>query len=142
MIHAEADGLSGLIVDKFDDVLSAEIFSLGIYQRIGPILDRVAARLGTKHFRVHVDERIALAEDFPGQARVSTAKLPPRVTIAENGVRFRVQFQGSHKTGFFCDQRENRLALTRFTPAGPCSTSAATPAASASTRWSKGGRAR
>ena len=115
VIHAEADGLSGLIVDRFDDVLSAEVFSLGIYQRIGPILDRVASRLGTQHFRVNVDERIALAEDFPGRP-VATPKLPPRVTIAENGVRFRVQFQGGHKTGFFCDQRDNRLALTRFTP--------------------------
>jgi 23S rRNA (cytosine1962-C5)-methyltransferase len=115
VIHAEADGLSGLIVDRFDDVLSAEIFSLGMYQRVGPILDRIAERLGTKHFRVNVDDRIALAEDFPGRP-VATSKLPPRVTIAENGVRFRVQFQGGHKTGFFCDQRENRLNLTRFTP--------------------------
>ncbi len=115
VIHAEADGLSGLIVDRFDDVLSAEIFSLGMYQRIGPILDRVAERLGTKHFRVNVDERIALAEDFPGRP-VVTEKLPPRVTISENGVRFRVQFQGAHKTGFFCDQRDNRALIARFTP--------------------------
>ncbi|WP_435016850.1 class I SAM-dependent rRNA methyltransferase [Tundrisphaera sp. TA3] len=115
VIHAEADGLSGLILDRYDDVLSAEIFSLGMYQRIGPILSLVAERLGTKHFRVHVDERIALAEDFPGRP-VTTPRLPPRVTITENGVRFRILFQGSHKTGFFCDQRDNRLALTRFTP--------------------------
>ena len=113
VVHAEADGLSGLILDRFDDVLSAEIFSLGIYQRIGPILERVAARLGTKHFKVHVDERIAMAEDFPGRP-LQTPKLPPRVTIAENGVRFRVQFAGGHKTGFFCDQRDNRLALARM----------------------------
>ena len=76
VIHAEADGLSGLILDRFDDVLSAEIFSLGMYQRIGPILDRVAARLGTKHFKVHVDERIALAEDFPGRP-VATPRAAP-----------------------------------------------------------------
>ena len=114
VVHAEADGLSGLIVDRFDDVLSVEIFSLGMYQRIGPILERIAARLGTKHFKVHVDERIALAEDFPGRP-VHNAKLPPRVTITENGVRFRVQFAGGHKTGFFCDQRDNRLALARMT---------------------------
>jgi 23S rRNA (cytosine1962-C5)-methyltransferase len=115
VVHAEADGLSGLILDRYDDVLSAEIFSLGMYQRIGPILELAAARLGTRHARVHVDERIALAEDFPGRP-VATPKLPPRVTIRENGVRFRVQFQGGHKTGFFCDQRDNRLALSRFTP--------------------------
>ena len=115
VIHAEADGLSGLIVDRFDDVLSAEIFSLGMYQRIGPILDRVAARLGTKHARVHVDERIALAEDFPGRP-FQTPKIPPRVTVTENGVRFRVQFAGGHKTGFFCDQRDNRRALAKMAP--------------------------
>ena len=113
VVHAEADGLSGLILDRFDDVLSAEIFSLGMYQRIGPILERVASRIGTKHFKVHVDERIALAEDFPGRP-VNTPKLPPRVTITENGVRFRVQFAGGHKTGFFCDQRDNRLALSKM----------------------------
>ncbi|MDR3636648.1 MAG: class I SAM-dependent rRNA methyltransferase [Isosphaeraceae bacterium] len=113
VIHAEGDGLSGLIVDRFDDVLSVEVFSLGMYQRIGPILDAAAARLGTGHFRVHVDERIALAEDFSGRP-VASPKLPPRVTIEEHGVRFRVHFEGGHKTGFFCDQRDNRLALARF----------------------------
>ena len=113
VIHAEGDGLSGLIVDRYDDVLSVEVFSLGMYQRIGPILEHLASRLGTKHVRVHVDERIALAEDFPGRPIVSP-KLPPRVTVHENGVRFRVDFSSIHKTGFFCDQRENRLQTASF----------------------------
>ena len=113
VVHAEGDGLSGLIVDRFDDVLSVEIFSLGMYQRIGPILELIAEALGTKHYRVHVDERIALAEDFSGRP-VSSPKVPPRVTIVENGVRFRVHFEGGHKTGFFCDQRDNRLKLAGF----------------------------
>ncbi len=113
VIHAEADGLTGLIVDRYADTLSVEIFSLAMYQRIGPILALLSERLGTTHARVHVDEKIAMAEDFPGRP-IATLKLPPRVTIAENGVRFRVQFQGGHKTGFFCDQRENRVQLARF----------------------------
>lgn len=113
VLNAEGDGLSGLIVDRFDDVLSVEIFSLGMYQRIGPILEILTAQLGTRHFRVHVDERIALAEDFPGRP-LASSQLPPRVTIHENGVRYRVQFEGGHKTGFFCDQRENRRELARF----------------------------
>lgn len=113
VLHAEGDGLSGLIVDRFGDVLSAEVFSLGIYQRLRPILQRLSARLGTAHFRAIVDERIALAEDFPG-APVVSPDLPSRVTIRENDVRYRVQFEGSHKTGFFCDQRENRRRLAAF----------------------------
>src|SRR5271166_206322 len=51
VVHSEGDGLSGLIVDRFDDVLSVEVFSLGIYQRIGPILALCAERMGTTHFR-------------------------------------------------------------------------------------------
>jgi 23S rRNA (cytosine1962-C5)-methyltransferase len=114
VIHAEGDGLSGLIIDRYDDVLSVETFSLGIYQRIGSILPLVAQRLlGTKHSRVTVDERIALAEDFPGRP-LASPRLPARVTIEEHGVRFRVLFEGSHKTGFFCDQRDNRRDLAPF----------------------------
>ena len=113
VVHAEGDGLSGLIVDRFDDVLSVEIFSLGMYQRIGPILEILSSKLGTKHARVRVDERIALAEDFTGRP-ISTPDIPARVTIREHGVRYRVHFEGAHKTGFFCDQRDNRRNLAAF----------------------------
>jgi 23S rRNA (cytosine1962-C5)-methyltransferase len=72
-----------------------------------------ADRLGTKHFRVGVDERVALQEDFSGRPLVSS-QLPPRVTIQEHGIRYRIHFEESHKTGFFCDQRDNRRDLARF----------------------------
>ena len=113
VVHAEGDGLSGLIIDRYDDVLSVEIFSLGMYQRIGPILSLCAARLGTTHFRVGVNERVALQEDFSGR-RLATPQLPPRVTIHEHGIRYRIHFEEAHKTGFFCDQRDNRRELARF----------------------------
>jgi len=113
VIHAEGDGLSGLIVDRFDDVLSAEVFSLGMYQRIGPILKLCADRLGTKHARVRMDDWIAKLEACPGRP-ASTPDLPPRVTIEEHGIRYRIRFDEGHKTGFFCDQRENRRQLAEF----------------------------
>jgi 23S rRNA (cytosine1962-C5)-methyltransferase len=113
VIHAEGDGLSGLVVDRFDDVLSAEVFSLGMYQRIGPILALCAERLGTKHFRVGVDERVALQEDFPGRP-LASAELPPRVTVVEHEIRYRIYFDHGHKTGFFCDQRDNRCDIVGF----------------------------
>jgi 23S rRNA (cytosine1962-C5)-methyltransferase len=115
VIHAEGDGLSGLIVDKYDDVLSVQIFSLGMYQRIGPILSLLAERLGTTHFRVAVDERIAQQEDFSGRP-LASPKLPPRVTVTEHGIRYRIHFEEGHKTGFFCDQRDNRREIARFCP--------------------------
>jgi 23S rRNA (cytosine1962-C5)-methyltransferase len=113
LVHAEGDGLSGLIVDRFADVLSVECFSLGMYQRIGPIAGVLAPLAGTAHLRVHVDERIALAEDFPGRP-VASPGAPASVAIREHGIRYRVKFEGGHKTGFFCDQRDNRRDLARW----------------------------
>jgi 23S rRNA (cytosine1962-C5)-methyltransferase len=113
VVHAEGDGLSGLVVDRFDDVLSVQCFSLGMYQRIGPILGLCAERLGTTHFRVNVDERVAMQEDFSGRPLASPL-LPPRVTITEHGIRYRIHFEDGHKTGFFCDQRDNRRELSHF----------------------------
>ncbi len=113
VIHAEGDGLSGLVVDRYDDVLSVQIYSLGMYQRIGPIIELIAQRLGTSHFRVEVDDRIAQQEDFSGRP-VMSPKLPPRVTVTEHGIRYRIHFEGGHKTGFFCDQRDNRRDLARY----------------------------
>ena len=113
VVHAEGDGLSGLIVDRYDDVLSVEVFSLGIYQRIGPILSLCAERLGTTHYRVGVDERVAQQEDFSGRP-LASPRLPPRVTVQEHGIRYRIHFDEGHKTGFFCDQRDSRRELARF----------------------------
>ena len=113
VIHAEGDGLTGLVVDRFADVLSVEVFSLGIYQRIGPILGLCAARLGTAHYRVNVDERVARQEDFSGRP-LASPQLPPRVTVREHGIRYRIHFGEGHKTGFFCDQRDNRRELARY----------------------------
>ena len=69
VLHAEGDGLSGLIVDRFDDVLSVEVFSLGMYQRIGPILELCAGRLGTRHFRVQVRRAHRAPGGLPGPPR-------------------------------------------------------------------------
>jgi 23S rRNA (cytosine1962-C5)-methyltransferase len=113
LLHAEGDGLSGLIVDRFDDVLAAEVFSLGMYQRLGAILPLLAERAGTVHYRVGVDDKIAQAEDFSGRSFTSP-QAPDRVTIREHGIRYRVRFEGGHKTGFFCDQRDNRRDLAPY----------------------------
>ena len=138
VLHAEGDGLTGLIADRFDDVLSLEVFSLGMYQRIGPILELCSSRLGTRHFRVQVDERVALQEDFPGRL-LSSPQLPPRVTIGEHGIRYRIHFEEGHKTGFFCDQRDNRRDLAQFCRIERSSMRVATPVDSGSTP-SSGGR--
>lgn len=113
VIHAESDGFSGLVVDRLGDVLSAECFSLGWFQRAPALLERLQARLGTKHTLVRASPQFLSQEGYE-PAPIQSDGLPAQVTIEEHGVRFRVRFEGSHKTGFFCDQRDNRLQIARW----------------------------
>jgi len=65
--------------------------------------------LGTKHVRVHVDHDLGSLEGIkPSMMKELTASAPDKVRIREHGVRFEVDFAEGHKTGFFCDQRDNR----------------------------------
>jgi 23S rRNA (cytosine1962-C5)-methyltransferase len=115
VIHAEADGVPGLVVDRFHDTLSAEAFSLGMYQRAEAILDRLGRLCETRHWTLSVDASVHGQEGFLATPAFSEA-CPRQATISEHGTRFRVNFSQGHKTGFFCDQRDNRLMLARFCP--------------------------
>lgn len=113
VIHAESDGFPGLVVDRLGDVLSAECFSLGMYRRAVAILERLAPLLGTKHTIVSTSPKFESQEGArPPELR--SEGCPHDVVIQEYGTRFRVRFEGGHKTGFFCDQRENRRKLAEF----------------------------
>lgn len=113
VIHSDGDGLGGLVVDRFADVLSVEVHSLGMFQRLPGWLPALHARLGTKRTLVHVDPAIARMEGIRGWEKLTDA--PPTVRFREHGVRCEVDFAAGHKTGFFCDQRENRRRLAAFT---------------------------
>lgn len=106
VIHSDGDGLSGLVVDCYDDTLSVEVHSLGVFQRLPQWLPYLHQRLGTKRVVVEIEDRVAKMEGIPEFHRLSDNVRT--VKIRENGVRFEVDFESGHKTGFFCDQRENR----------------------------------
>jgi 23S rRNA (cytosine1962-C5)-methyltransferase len=113
LIHAEGDELSGLIVDRFDDTISVEVFSLGIWKRIESIVNIIHDIAGTEHHLIRVDDIVQKREGFIARP-IQSPNLPATVRITENGVRFRVHFESGHKTGFFCDQRQNRRRLADF----------------------------
>jgi len=113
VLHAEADGFSGLVVDRLGDTLSAEVFSLGMYQRCSEILARLQTLCGTRHTLIQLGPHVLSQEGFSAEAQASP-DLPASVVIQEYGTRFRVHFEEGHKTGFFCDQRENRQRLASY----------------------------
>jgi 23S rRNA (cytosine1962-C5)-methyltransferase len=113
VIHAEADGFSGLVVDRYADILSAEAFSLGMYQRADAILARLERLCGTKHRIIRPSPQF-VSQEGVAPLGINSADVPEQVVVTEHGTKFRVRFEGGHKTGFFCDQRENRRRLADF----------------------------
>jgi 23S rRNA (cytosine1962-C5)-methyltransferase len=112
VIHSDGDGLSGLVVDRFGDVLSIELHSLGMFQRLPGWLPHLHQRLGTRRTVVEVDDHIARIEGIRDADKLSDEVRSVR--IREHGVRYEVNFAEGHKTGFFCDQRENRRRFAGF----------------------------
>ena len=113
VVHAEADGLSGLVIDRYGDVLSAEVFSLAMFQRSAELLESLGRMLGTKHSLVQIPVQTHGQEGFLAEP-VRSPGLPEEVVVTEFGTRFRVRFEEGHKTGFFCDQRDNRRRLAEL----------------------------
>jgi 23S rRNA (cytosine1962-C5)-methyltransferase len=107
VVHAEGDGLSGLVVDRFGEVLVVEAFSVGMYQRAEALLDILNPLCGTQHAVLRTGPLSGEHEGFTAEPTGSEA-LPNRITVTEFGTRFRIEFAGGHKTGFYCDQRDNR----------------------------------
>lgn len=125
LVHAEGDALSGLIVERYADCLVFELFSLGMQQRVANLsrelsdllgtptsLDRPQKASATWRVFVRADEKIQQYEGFSLDQREPSA--PGNLVIREHGVRYRVDVSGGHKTGFFCDQRDNRKRLAGF----------------------------
>lgn len=109
VVNSDGDGLSGLTIDRYADVLYCDVYSLGVFQRLPRWLPLLHDLLGTRHVRVHVDHDLGSLEGIkPSQMKDLTAGAPNRVRIREHGVQFEVDFEEGHKTGFFCDQRDNR----------------------------------
>ena len=112
VVNSDGDALSGLTVDRYADTLSVEVHSLGIYQRLPQILAALHSRLGTRREVVNVDDHIARIEGI--NVRRAPEAPPKQVRVREHGVRYEVDFTKGHKTGFFCDQRENRLLFSKL----------------------------
>jgi 23S rRNA (cytosine1962-C5)-methyltransferase len=116
LVNSDGDGLSGLTIDRYGEVLFCEVYSLGIAQRLPKWLPLLHELAGTKFARVHVDHDLGSLEGIkPSLFNETNAAAPRSVKIRENGVRYEVDFAEGHKTGFFCDQRDNRKRIALFT---------------------------
>jgi len=111
VVYGEADFLPGLIVDKYGDVLSVQILSLGMDQRQDLIRDALVEVFQPRGIYLRGDVPVRRLEGLPLETRVWMGDVPDVVEIEENGLRFLVDVKEGQKTGYFFDQRENRAAM-------------------------------
>ena len=109
VFHSEGDGISGLVVDRYDDLLVVGFFSAGAWRHREWIFNALREHFPGCRFHSFADEHVQKQESFDYRDTLGTE---PAI-ISEHGIRFRADPAGAHKTGFFADQRENREWLSR-----------------------------
>ncbi len=114
VVHSEGDGLSGLVVDRYGDLLVVEFFSAGMYRHREWIYDALKVDFPDARFYSFADEHVQKQESFDYRPVSSSGGAPEPEIITEHGVRFRADPAGAHKTGFFADQRESRQWLSQL----------------------------
>ena len=119
VIFGEADFLPGLVVDKFSDVLVVESLALGIDRMKPVILEKLVQVLKEDGIAVRgiyerSDAKVRLQEGMERFKGFIGPEFDTKVEIQENGVRYLVDVKDGQKTGFFLDQKYNRLAVQRL----------------------------
>ncbi|MCD8301372.1 MAG: class I SAM-dependent rRNA methyltransferase, partial [Clostridiales bacterium] len=119
LVFGEADFLPGIVIDKFSDVLVVESLALGIDRMKGIILELlkdILARDGTviRGIYERSDAKVRELEGMERHKGFIGDAFDTKVEIVENGVKYLVDVKDGQKTGFFLDQKYNRLAVQRL----------------------------
>lgn len=124
IIFGEADEFPGLTIDRFNDILVAQVLSLGIevrkdiiFNAIYKILVEDGEKISGLYERNDVEIRkLEGLEEYKGYYRLNGVEVPKHTIteIVENGIKYKVDVENGQKTGFFLDQKYNRLAISKI----------------------------
>ncbi len=109
LIHAESDGVPGLIVDKYHHSLVMQVLSAGVERWRDEIVNILVETLSPDCIYERSDVAVRQLEGFQARTGILYGSLPGQpITITENGHRLQVDLVGGQKTGHYLDQRDNR----------------------------------
>ncbi len=110
VVHSEGDGLSGLVVDRYDDVLMVEYFAAGMWRLRETIEAALREHFPNARMYAFAEKHVQKQESFDCRAD----EPPAPVQVREHGLPFHAAPGSGHKTGFFADQRDNRRDFARL----------------------------
>jgi len=108
LVHGEADGLPGLIVDRYGDTLSAQFLSAGAERWKATIADLLLKATGLTRLYERSDSSVRKLEGLEPAAGWLRGEGATELTIREHGLKLTLDVAEGHKTGFYLDQRDNR----------------------------------
>lgn len=118
LVHGEGDGLPGLVVDRYADVLVVQLLTRGMEARRELVVEALREVWAPRAIVARNDSPSRELEGLPRAVEVLHGDAPEPVTVAINGLTFSVDVLGGQKTGLFLDQRENCRRLSGLVPAG------------------------
>ena len=110
-VYSEGDGLPGLIVDKYSDILVVQTLTAGMERLLDTIITVLREVYSPRALVLKNDTASREIEGLERHTRVAFGPIPGPVLMEESGLQYKVDVLEGQKTGFFFDQRENRLAL-------------------------------
>jgi 23S rRNA (cytosine1962-C5)-methyltransferase len=108
LVHAEADELPGLVVDRFGAVLVVQANAAGIDRLMPVVLDALQQVLTPETIVLRNDSPARALEGLPSETRVPVGQVDGPVALEENGASYEADVLAGQKTGWFFDQRDNR----------------------------------
>ncbi|GBL38967.1 ribosomal RNA large subunit methyltransferase I [Nitrospirota bacterium] len=114
LVYGEADRLPGLVVDRYDDVLVMQTLSAGMDRRKDLLADLLCQESGATRVYLRNDAKSRVLEGLPVERGFLRGRGATTIEVQEGTARFLVDIERGQKTGWFCDQRENRLVAARF----------------------------
>ncbi|MGQ0730907.1 class I SAM-dependent rRNA methyltransferase [Acidovorax sp.] len=111
LVHGEADGLPGLVVDRYGDTLCAQFGTAGVERWREVIADALLAATGCTRLYERSDASVRQLEGLPERTGWLRGEGPTELTITEHSWRLTLDLASGHKTGFYLDQRDNRARL-------------------------------
>lgn len=115
LVFAEADFLPGFIADLYADFVSVQVYSTGVELVKEILIDELTKLLPLKGVYERSDIRSREHEGLPVTNGLLWGEYPPEyVTIMENGIQYQVNISDGQKSGFYCDQRDNRFITAQY----------------------------
>ncbi len=118
VVHAEADGLPSLIIDKYGPWMVAQLLSAGLETARADVVAGITAALGPEGILLRNDAAVRRHEGLPAEVALASGKVPEVVEVVEDGLKYLAAPWGGQKTGAFLDQRENRILVGQHTRGG------------------------